>query len=135
MIMLKPFQKLGAVQLQIMKVLWRLGRATARQVTDEMNRDPRTASAHSSVQTMLRELEAKGVVAHDVEERTFIFFPLYEEAEIRKMATEDLLIRLFGGSVYAMVEHLLQDERLSPKERARLRTLIGEERRQEDGRS
>lgn len=128
--MAKPFRKLGTMQLQIMQVLWRLRRATARQITDEMNRDARTVTAHSSVQTMLRELEAKGVAAHDVEERTFIFYPLYEEEEITAMATQDLLATLFGGSVYGMVAHLLQQERLSPEEIARLRALIDEEEKE-----
>ena len=118
----KPFRRLGAVQLQIMQVLWRLRRATARQITDEMNREQPTA--HSTVQTMLRELEAKGVAAHDLEERTFVYYPVYEEAEIAAMATQDLLTRLFGGSVYGMVAHLLQQERLSPDELARIRALI-----------
>jgi BlaI family transcriptional regulator, penicillinase repressor len=117
--------RLGRVQLQIMEVLWRHGRATARQITDELSRTK--PIAHSTVQTLLRKLEAKGAVAHDVEERTFIFRPLYRQTEITAAATRDLLTRVFHGSVYGLVAHLLQHESISPDERRRLRALIDEE--------
>src|SRR5436190_15476284 len=95
--MSKAPPRLGKVQLQIMEVLWREGRATARQITDELSRAK--PIAHSTVQTLLRKLEAKGVIAHDVEERTFIFRPLYQPADITASATRDLLARVFHGSV------------------------------------
>ena len=50
--------KLGSVQLRIMRVLWARGEATAREITDDLSRDG--AIAHSTVQTLLRKLEAKG---------------------------------------------------------------------------
>ncbi len=117
--------RLGRVQLQIMEVLWRRGRATARQITDELSRNK--PIAHSTVQTLLRKLEAKGAVTHDVEERTFIFRPLYQQTEVTASATRDLLTRVFHGSVYGLVAHLLQNEAISPEERQRLRELIERE--------
>jgi len=41
--------RLGKVQLEIMRVLWRRGRATAREITDDLTRS--SAIAHSTVQT------------------------------------------------------------------------------------
>src|SRR5437660_7336469 len=111
--MAKAPARLGKVQLQIMEVLWRHGRATARQITDELsrtrgNRDlapqatctlpsggtrgavPR-AIAHSTVQTLLRQLEAKDAITHEVEERTFVFRPLCQPADMTTSALRDLL--------------------------------------------
>src|SRR6266851_1178707 len=113
--MSKAPPRLGRVQLQIMEVLWRHGRATARQITEELCRVK--PIAHSTVQTLLRKLEAKGVVTHDVEERTFIFRPVYQRSDITASATRDLLTRVFHGSVYRLVAHLLQHETISPEER------------------
>ena len=49
--------QLGRVQLLIMQVLWDMGQATAREITDAINRiEP---IAHSTVQTLLRGLEEK----------------------------------------------------------------------------
>ena len=64
--------RLGKVQLKIMHVLWERGRVSAREITDGLNRDE--PIAHSTVQTLLRKLEAKGAVGHETLERTFVFF-------------------------------------------------------------
>ena len=123
--MSKTQHRLGKVQLQIMKVLWSRGKATAREITEELSRDQ--SIAHSTVQTLLRKMEVKGAVTHDVEERTFVFRPLYAQSEVTESATRDLLSRVFNGSVYGLVAHLLKHERVSPEELARLRQLIDEE--------
>lgn len=117
--------RLGTVQLRIMQVLWDRGRATAREITEELSRTE--PIAHSTVQTLLRQMEAKNAVTHDVEDRTFIFRPLYQEAEVAGSAARDLLSRVFGGSVYGLVAHLLKHEEISPEELVRLRQLIDEE--------
>jgi BlaI family penicillinase repressor len=116
--------KLGKVQLQIMEVLWRQGAATAREITDELSRQ--TPIAHSTVQTLLRKLEAKGAVRHEEQGRTFVFKPVYEQTEVAASATNDLLTRIFKGSVSGLVAHLLKHEQVSPEEMKRLRQLIKE---------
>ena len=123
--MSKAPPRLGQVQRQIMEVLWRHGRATARQITEELSRT--RPIAHSTVQTLLRKLEARGVITHDVEERTFLFRPLYQEEDITASAARDLLTRVFQGSVYRLVSHLFEHETITPEERERLRQLIDQE--------
>lgn len=122
--MSKAPPRLGKVQLQIMQVLWQHGQATARQITDELNATTIPPLAHSTVQTLLRKMEAKGAVTHDAEERTFVFKPLYGQAEVTETAASDLLARVFQGSVYGLVSHLLKNETVSPEELKRLRQLI-----------
>ena len=126
--MTKTPPKLGKVQLQIMQVLWQRGQATAREITEDLCHH--APIAHSTVQTLLRKLEAKGAVAHDSEDRAFVFRPLYRQADVSASATRDLLERVFGGSVYGLVSHLLKNEAVSPEELARLRQLIDRETRQ-----
>lgn len=122
--MSKAPPRLGKVQLQIMQVLWRHGEATARQITDELNLAATPPLAHSTVQTLLRKLEAKGAVTHDAQERTFVFKPLFRQSEVSETAASDLLARVFQGSVYGLVSHLLKSETVSPDELKRLRQLI-----------
>lgn len=120
----KSIPKLGRVQLQIMQILWERGEATAREVTNSLNvTDP---VAHSTTQTLLRKLEAKHAVTHTVRDRVFVFRPLSQEADISESAARDLLTRVFGGSVYGLVSHLLKHEAISDDERLRLRALIDE---------
>ena len=120
--MSRAMPRLGRMQLQIMQVLWQQGKATARQITEELSRE--RPVAHSTVQTMLRKLEAKGAVTHEIEDRTFLFRPLYQQSEVTETALHDLLTRLFDGSVYGLVVHLLKHEAISDEELTRLRQLI-----------
>ena len=82
---------------------------------------------HSTVQTILRKLEAKGAVTHRQEGRTFIFKPLAEQSAVNESAARDLLNRVFHGSIYGLVSHLLKHETVSQEELQRLRRLIDEE--------
>ena len=123
--MSKAPPRLGKVQFQIMQVLWRRGPSTARQITEELSRT--APVAHSTVQTLLRQLEAKGAVAHDVQERTFLYRPLYQPSEVTATPLHDLLVRVYQGSVYNLMSHLLKHETISAEELARLRQLLDEE--------
>jgi BlaI family penicillinase repressor len=88
--------RLGRVQLRIMQVLWERGRVTAREITDVLSAE--SPIAHSTVQTLLRNLEAKGAAGHDSEGRTFVFFPLVREEQVTKSVTRDLLDRVFEAT-------------------------------------
>ena len=114
--------KLGPVQLRIMRLLWENERATARELTDQLNHsDP---IAHSTVQTLLRQLEAKGAVAHEKEQRTFYFYPLVKEDKVKKSASRDLIQNVFGGNAGGLVSYLLENEKLSSEELANIKKLI-----------
>ena len=120
--------EMGRVQLRIMRVLWKLGRATAREVTDKLNAEDsaQNAVAHSTVQTLLRQLEDKGAVSHDVDERTFVFYPLVEEERVTRSATRDLIERVFAGDTAGLVAWLLTEEKIPRRELNALRKLIDE---------
>jgi len=113
--------KLGRVQLQIMQVLWD-GECTARQITDKLSADSQIA--HSTVQTLLRQLEDKGLIGHKVEDRVFLFYPIYQRTEVAGTLAHDLMQHVFQGSLYGLVSSLLTEEKVSAEELGRIRTLI-----------
>ena len=114
----------GRVQFRIMQVLWDRGRAQAREITEVLNQDGLEPVAHSTVQTLLRQLEAKGAVGHEADGRTFVFSARLKEEKVKKTAARDLLERVFGGNVTGLVAQLLKSERLSREELDELRRLI-----------
>ena len=117
-----PNTNIGRVQLEIMRVLWSRGKANAREITDALSEQ--RDIAHSTVQTLLRQLEEKGSVGHEIQNRTFIYFPLVEEDRVTRTATRDLIDRLFGGDAAGLVAYLLEQERIPRKELQGLRKLI-----------
>jgi BlaI family penicillinase repressor len=114
--------RLGRVQFRIMQVLWSRRAASAREITDALN--PGMNIAHSTVQTLLRKLEDKGVVTHEVQDRTFVFRPTVDPKSITRSATKDFLERVFSGSAAGAIAHLLTEERISSTEMQDLRKLI-----------
>ncbi|MCA9014999.1 MAG: BlaI/MecI/CopY family transcriptional regulator [Planctomycetaceae bacterium] len=118
-------KQLGRVQLQIMQVLWDRGRANAREITDALNES--SDIAHSTVQTLLRQLEAKQAVAHEIEERTFVFYPLIKEDKVTRQATRELINKIFDGSAAGLVAYLIENEKIPKPELERLRKLINDE--------
>ncbi len=118
--------QLGRMQFRIMQILWDLGRASAREITDSLS--AAEPVAHSTVQTLLRQLEAKGAVGHEANGRTFVFFPRLKEDRVKQTAARDLLERVFGGNVGSLVAQLIKNERLSRTELDELQRLIDKER-------
>jgi BlaI family transcriptional regulator, penicillinase repressor len=119
--------QLGRMQFRIMQVLWDRGRVSAREVTEALNESEPVA--HSTVQTLLRQLEAKGAVEHDAENRTFVFFSRLKEDKVKKNAARELLERVFGGNVGSLVAHLLKNEPISRDELDELHRLIDHHRK------
>ena len=119
--------KMGQVQLKIMQMLWELKRATARELTEELSKSE--PIAHSTVQTLLRQLENKGSVNHELDGRTFYFFPVVQEEKVKKSATRELLQNVFKGSVGGLVSHLLENEKVSTEEIAEIRRLLDKKRK------
>ena len=107
---------------EVMAVLWRLRRASVGDVVTAMN-ETRSVN-YSTVQTMLRILEAKGYVTHDKVARAFVYEPVVDERQARRRALRHLVRRMFDGSPSLLVLNVLEDEELDPAEREQLRKLI-----------
>ena len=74
--------RLGDLQLRIMKVLWDRGDAAVSQVIEAL---PNGASfAYTTLATMLRKMEARGLVDHRLEGRSFIYRAKVGAEEIRR---------------------------------------------------
>ena len=119
--------RFGRQQLRIMLVLWEKGRATAREIAEVLNRaEP---IAHSTVQTLLRGLEKKGAITHDVEQGaygigTFIYRPLKNQETVRGNATREILERLFDDSPEELISYLLEHEQFTAEEGKAIRAII-----------
>ena len=108
-----------------MRVLWRKETATVADVTDTLRESSgRTRVHYSTVQTMLRILEAKGYVTHDKAGRAFTYRALVDQAQARRRALRHLVARLFDNSPSQLVLNVLEDQKIDPKELERLKTLI-----------
>jgi len=114
-------EKLTRLQMRIMQSLWGRSRAVARDITDDLNRfEP---IAHSTVQTLLRRLERRGVIGHDAEGPTFVYYPIARNENVVRQAIDEFLGRIFAGSPRGMVSYLLKHRLVSPEELRELSEL------------
>ena len=118
--------KLGERELDIMRALWRLGRATVSEVQEALAAEGHEV-AYTTVQTMLNRLEAKGQVARDTTGKAHRYRPRLKEPTAAGSAIRTLVDRFFGGSTEALATHLVERQ-LDPETLDRLQAAIDEHR-------
>jgi BlaI family transcriptional regulator, penicillinase repressor len=113
---------LGKLQLAIMRVLWEQGELGVSDVHRAL--EGSHGLAPTTIATMLKKMAAKGVVAHRVEGRRFIYRPTVTEEEVTHSMVADLAERLFGGNAAALAAHLVEAHEVDRGELDALRKRI-----------
>lgn len=122
-------------ELEILKILWAHGKASVREVQDDLNLGAVTAVAYSTVQTLLNIMEdKKGLVRHVVEGRTFIYIPKKSSDRTIRELTKRFVDRVFDGALDRVMVALLDTKSPTPAEFDRLRAMIDEAQRQTETR-
>jgi predicted transcriptional regulator len=119
--------RLGDLQLKIMQVLWERGSAAVADVHDALRAE---RLAYTTVGTMLRKMEARGLVRHRADERRFIYRPVVSADQVTQSMSQHVVDRLFEGSLADMVSHLLETREVSHEELSRLEELIARRKQQ-----
>lgn len=116
--------RLGRLELQIMNVVWEKGTATVHDVKDVLGKGRKPA--YSTILTMMRKLEAKGYLEHDVDERTYVYRSTISQQAARRGILGDIVDRLFEGSPSLLLNSLVEQDRISKKELDQVQKLIKE---------
>jgi BlaI family transcriptional regulator, penicillinase repressor len=109
-------------ELAIMKVVWRLEKATVRDVFDALNAHRRVA--YTTVMTMMRILEEKGYLKKSLVERAHVYRPAKPRHLVVGAMVKDFVDRVFDGASDALLVHLARDNRLTEKQRQIVKRLI-----------
>ena len=119
---------LGRRERQIMDVIHRKGRASVSDVRQALH-DPPT---YSSVRGMLRLLEEKGHLRHEVDGLKYMYSATVGRTAARRFALRHLVHTFFGGSASEAAASLLEmsDAPLTDADAARLATIIREAKRE-----
>ena len=112
-------------ELELLKVLWEHGPKSVSEVHRLLKTADGWQPAPNTVQTLLRIMETKGLVAHTAAGRTFIYAPLFSREE----TASRFLDRVFDGAASQLVQSLLKAEKISPNELEQMRQLINEARK------
>jgi predicted transcriptional regulator len=115
---------LGAQELAIMKVVWRRGDVSVREVYETLRE--RRPVAYTTVMTMMNTVEAKGYLKKTLDGRAYRYRPAVPESRVVTAMVREFVERVFDGSAGPLLAHLVSETSLSKKEREELRRLIDE---------
>lgn len=113
---------LGELQLAIMRVVWQRGEVTVADVQEALREE--RGLALTTIATMLKRLEVRGVVEHRLEGRQFVYRARVTEDLVKSSMVGQLTSRLFKGDPMALVSHLISEYEIDPDELPRLGELI-----------
>ncbi len=116
------WDQLSRRERQIMEIVAARGQASAAEVQAALPNPP----SYSAVRALLRILEEKGYLRHEVKGPRYIYLPVHDPAAVRRSSLRKLLETLFSGSPTQVVATLLDlsRERLTAEDFQRLSELI-----------
>ena len=110
-----------------MKVLWEHREASVGEMHQTLGSDAELA--YTTVATMLRKMETRGLVKHRNEGRSFIYQPVVAAEAVTRSMADHFVDRLFQGSLTEVVSHLLTTREVSREELVQLERLIAERKK------
>ena len=116
----KSLPTLSPAETEILRLVWQLESATVQQMCDALPAD----RAYATVQTLLRRLEQKGYVKHDVQGKAHVFTAAVKRDDVVKRTVGDFVERLFGGDPLPLMLHLADESELDSADIERLKKLI-----------
>ena len=108
----------------VMECLWEKSPRTGRETVAWL--DQKMGWTRSTTLTMLRRLEAKGAVAGDTEGELKTFCPMIAREEVAVQEAENLLDRVYKGSLSLLVSSLTKKQSLPQSEIDELYAILRE---------
>ena len=109
-------------ELSILRVLWRRGPSTVRQVQEELGED----TGYTTVLKFLQIMTEKGSVTRDDSPHAHVYQASLAEEQTQRQLVADLLERAFSGSAKKLVMQALSAKKASTEELAEIRNLLDE---------
>lgn len=113
-----------------MTILWRLGNAFVNDILAEME-EPKPP--YNTVSSIVRKLEAEGLVGYDAFGKTHRYFPILKKEDYRTNAFRRFMDNYFGGSPSALLSYFVQEENLEAAELEKLLNAIKNREENEPG--
>ena len=110
-------------ELEILRVLWRDGPRTVREVHDRLERRD---VGYTTVLKLMQIMVDKRLLKRDVASRSHVYEAAFPEREVKKRLVSDLLDRAFEGSALGLVMHALESRPASADELRQIRILLDE---------
>jgi predicted transcriptional regulator len=116
--------KLSPLELKAMEALWKLGRASIREILEQL--PVRKTLAYTTVQTLVFRLEAKGALRKQRKiGNAYVFVPVITRRQAYRRLVSDFL-ELFSGSPQPVMSHLAETGKLTLEDLRELEKILQE---------
>ncbi|EGT5082211.1 TPA: BlaI/MecI/CopY family transcriptional regulator [Clostridioides difficile] len=112
--------KLVDSELKVMDVLWKEGDSTAKHISDVMTE--RYGWNINTTYTLLKRCVKKGAVER--QEPNFVCHALVQQEQIQALETDELLNKIFDGSVDKLFASLLSRKKLTTEQIEKLKCMV-----------
>ncbi len=118
--------ELGELERDVLSIVWRLGKVTAEQVREDLDRPLKD----STIRTVLRRLEEKGYVEHSLSNRTFHYIPAQSRQRVAGRAVKRIVDWFCDGSIEQLLVGMVDSKVLDRAELQRLANRIAQAQRE-----
>lgn len=115
-------RKPTAAELELLRILWQIGPATAKQVHQEAAA-ARPDAAYATVLRVLQVMHAKGLLTRDESQRAHVYAPAQPQDSLQTSLVKDLIHKAFSGSGKELVLAALRGH-VTDKERAEIAQFL-----------
>lgn len=108
--------------MEVLHHVWELGEARVADVRERILEE--RPVAYTTVMTVMKKLAKKGFLQFDADGATYVYSAAKPPEEVRQGLLQDVVDKVFLGSRTALVQTLVEDEKLSAAEREEIRRLL-----------
>jgi len=119
-----PEKMLTDVELELMNILWKLTEGSVSDVIEHLSQDRELA--YTSVSTILRILEQKGVLKARKEGRGHVYIPTLKKSDYEAKTVKHIVEKVFDGTPMALVKQLLGSGTIDEKEIKELQKILAQ---------
>lgn len=112
---------LTKVESQLMQVLWKLDKAFVKEIIKEL---PDPKPAYSTVATIIRILENKGVIGYEAFGKSHRYYPLITKEDYMRHEADKFLGNYFSNSVQDMFSFFVHEKKIDLKDAEQLLKMI-----------
>jgi len=116
-------KELTKAEEDLMQHLWTKDKSSVKEL---LNLYDEPKPAINTVSTIIRILEQKGFVSHEVKGRGFIYFPLISKEEYKNYSLRKIMGAYFEGSLSKMVSFFVEKEKLDHRELEDILNIINQ---------
>lgn len=115
-----------AAELELLRVIWRLGPSTVKQV-HEVQVAERTDVTYATVLRLMQVMHGKGLLTRDDSERSHVYAPAVAQRALQSSLLKDVIHKAFSGSGKDLVLAALRGH-VTAEERAEIQRFLKESR-------